>query len=693
MNDNSYQRINSALEKAQDHISKKEFKQAAMILKKLNEQYPKNIKIISASKQFNKAVKQERIQKLQDEAVLMMSKGAEEQAQYKLRQILEIDPSRTDLKDSLKKTHSEIMKDHHKLAARNRFIGSCLKNLFFLGLIAGGILLTIAIKTNFNLGKAEEFIEEKNYKQAKTYLNKSKLFFQNKKASLDKEIEDQVSQLIYEAENHISDKQFDRAISLLEIAKPGIDDPNVISLKIEKVKVEKENWKNYLAQKLKERNYALEVKQKCQDSYLSATEIKADIEAKNQWLVAKKLFENAQNAFSKEDYVSAAKFWDQSSIEFEKSKQLTQKIVATKNSKALCVQEKINVEGLLFDYFIDEFNKIALIEQEAQQLFANSQFELAASSWDQARKSYQDLLTEITQSTEYQKKLLMLERWKELNHGLVEDDVIKILGIPKYIHCSSDKAKWYYQEIPAIEIKGGKQVCIEPVDGYVEFKPLDIEEIHRRLVEARYAALNDANDSYTNAVIRENNRHESKERNIRRRNYSESSERTEDELKETKRHENRLEREKRTHLNLIAKINKRYNTKIRILLEGLATRSPNFLVSNWKTPDKMNLLQLHQAPDKIDYKPEEKWQIENHWRALKFNLEADDVHRALGMPATKKILGNEIIEYYDNQKYGFVVFSKRSNGRYLLEKWNEPLWIELKQELQISDTELANQVD
>ena len=107
----SQPQIDQIVKKVQSFLQEKDYKKAAETIKKGLYANPNQKTLLDLYSNLKEQYKNEKIQKLQEEAVMFMSTGAEDKAQHRLRQILQLDPSRTDLKHSLKnRFHKEKLR-------------------------------------------------------------------------------------------------------------------------------------------------------------------------------------------------------------------------------------------------------------------------------------------------------------------------------------------------------------------------------------------------------------------------------------------------------------------------------------------------------------------------------------------------------------------------------------------------------
>ena len=173
--------INLILKKASSFLQEKNYKQASAIVEKGLETYPNQKDLLNLFGEIKKQHKNEKIQKLQEEAVMFMSTGDEDKAQHRLRQISELDPSRTDLKQSFKKTRSEIAGEYNERVKRMEL--TRLGSLVFLTIAV--ILCSIALwawwSNDRYLKKSEKFIASGELYNARQELKKCGWFLAGEK--------------------------------------------------------------------------------------------------------------------------------------------------------------------------------------------------------------------------------------------------------------------------------------------------------------------------------------------------------------------------------------------------------------------------------------------------------------------------------------------------------------------------------
>ena len=94
-------RIGVIIEDANRHLAAKDYQQATDAVKRELATYPNEKILLDKLADIEKQYKEARIEELQHEAILLIQTGSQEEAQKRLREILRLDPKRTDLLDSL----------------------------------------------------------------------------------------------------------------------------------------------------------------------------------------------------------------------------------------------------------------------------------------------------------------------------------------------------------------------------------------------------------------------------------------------------------------------------------------------------------------------------------------------------------------------------------------------------------------
>ena len=206
---------------------------AAKSLKAALEHYPDNKKLNDLLSQLRLKVRDNKIRKLENEAMSLIHKGAEEAGQKKLREILKLDPSRTDLKGSLRKLRSESQEDYYSNMRKDYVKKICLYvALAILFVVTTSI--SVAIYGNRKqIKNAMEHIDSKNYEYAILELDKCGWFMAGEKSDLFDQILTIKDAFTEEAEDYAGKKEYAKAIQLLQAASKASIYPNEFIEEIE----------------------------------------------------------------------------------------------------------------------------------------------------------------------------------------------------------------------------------------------------------------------------------------------------------------------------------------------------------------------------------------------------------------------------------------------------------------------------
>ena len=106
--------VRGILQKAVQFCKEGKHLQAAQLLKKGLEIYPGQKEFLTLLGRLRGKINKQRIESLEKEALILIQSGDVDEAQIKFRQILEIDPTRTDLQHSIEKTSKESRDEINK---------------------------------------------------------------------------------------------------------------------------------------------------------------------------------------------------------------------------------------------------------------------------------------------------------------------------------------------------------------------------------------------------------------------------------------------------------------------------------------------------------------------------------------------------------------------------------------------------
>jgi|GEM_PF-1965586 len=736
--------IDQIVKNAQLFLQEKNYKKAAETVKYGLEIYPNQEKLLNLSSNIKNQYKNEKIKQLQEEAVMFMSTGAEDKAQDRLRQILQLDPSRTDLKHSLKKNRSKSAKEYDHRVKKIELIRFGSFIFFIIAVILCSVALWAWWSNDKCLKKSEKFIASGNLYDARQELKKCGWFLAGQKQKIDKELQSAINELINQAAHLAELKDFQKAKEYLEIAASVVENRSEIKEQIIKYDQLEQQWKEELAkqqieqekQKIEQEKQrvlsekALIAKTVFQKALERSIENKADIEAKDTLEIAKNKAITAENLFSQNQFASAEKEWlsaaEQCQTALKVADEAREKAktdrTATLAFKIKCDQtaesaSKINAPAEASEIW-QEAEKI---HNSAEQNFAQNNLDAAGQLWEQAAGKYDEARQSAMQSPNYKKALLMQKKWLHLKKGLNEEEIRLILGSPKCIQAASDHCIWYYQRTPtASKIDEESYTCSLPQCGYIRFEPLSIdifieenEKAHQEFIDEeqktniKYLADMDKEIQDENSVyLKERLRIETAEidpklryrYSIRHQGGGEKSYvfqtwqyRNEALMAEDKRHNNHLQRiynliakEDQKHQNRVEKLSKDLQTNKDNLTNGLFPRGLRYIVSDWKLPSQDDLIKLlgSEETKKQIIKPPHKWQMLVKWKSLRLNIKEEEAFSILGPPnKTLSEPGKKIYCYGKMAEYGSLMFEECTDSFRRLRYWKEPLWDHIEQEL------------
>jgi hypothetical protein len=722
--------IDQIIEKARLFIREKDYIKAAEIVKNGLAAYPNQKKLLNLYSEIKNYYKNEKIRKLEEQAVMFMSTGAEDKAQHIFRQILELDPSRTDLQHSLKKTRSEIAEEYNERVTRMELTHSGLLVLLAIIVIFTPIAFWAWWSNNKCLQKSEEYIASGYPCDARQELKKCGWFLAGKKHKINKEIQSAVDDLINQAGHLAESKDFRKAKECLRNAAGAAENSSEIEELIKKYDLLEQQWNEELAkQKIEQEKQrvlsekALVAKNEFQKALDQLLENKAEIDTKDAIEIAKNKAEAAENLYVQKQFASAEKQWFSATEQCQKTLKAVEEAKTHKTAalalKLKCDQaaesaSKINAPTEAAEIW-QEAEKI---HNSAEQNFTQNNLDTAGQLWEQAANKYDEARQIAMQSPSYKKALLIQNKWLHLKQGLSEGDIRNMLGDPKCIQADSDHCIWYFQRTPTVsKIDEANFACVLPQCGYVRFETLGIDVIIQRSKETYQKSTDEEKKMHDNCIAgldkqtqEENERHSSFKYSPLTtpgsgRSYTSQDRRTNDSRQsnayqaEDQRHSNQLQsinnsiaKENQRHPAQIEKLTKDLQTKIDNLVSGLSPRELHYVVSDWKLPDQNDLVCLLKSEETNEHsiKPPHKWQMPVKWRSLRLNIKEDEAFAILGPPNKKLSEPGKIIYCYGKMaEYGSLIFEECTDSFRRLRHWQEPLWDhvtqELKSENQLSD--------
>jgi len=714
--------IDQIIEKARQYLQEKDYKYSAALVKNALEAYPKNKKLSELYSQIKNQYKEEKIQKLQEEAIMFMQTGAEDQAQIRLRQILQLDPTRTELVESLRTTRSESSAMYHKRMKHAELIHAILRVVLISFTILAIFCWWAGWNNNRHLKKAEKLIVAGDLYGAKQSFEKCGWFWASKRHKIDNDLQAAVNSLMEQGRNCIKLKNFAEAISYFERAELAAKDVAAVKQQIEDCRRDEKLWQEESArlelEKERQRvlsDKALAAKEEFSRTFADALENKADVDAKALLEDCNSMAVEAEKLFVQDNFeLSSGKWVEATSLCQEAiriAKEINRNREGALTEKLKCNQLAETAKKMRADAILpDVLQQGQESYKSAEKYFSETNFEKAKQDWLLAAGKFGEAIQAAMQSPDFKKATLMSKRWSILKPGMADSDIRQLLGSPKRIQAASDGSIWYYQSIPcSMEVGQNSYKCVDVAAGYIRFTILsheaiaeEIQKIYQKYISDEHNGHEDILASKEKEKREEESRHSNNDRNISnskidvkgrtRDSYSSSSDREAARSREMRRHKDKLaliansiDGENQRHTIKISEYENARQTKLNNLTNGLLPRDVRYVVSDWIVPDQTDIVSLLSV-DEVDsnsIKPTCKWHFPIKWKSLNLNIREDDVRTALGMPETMSSDGNRIIYTYGNvAEYGVLIFETRIDSSKRLSYWKEPLWSQVRYDLQ-----------
>jgi hypothetical protein len=706
-------------QKVRPLIEQREYKKAVDILKSGFQQYPNQKEFATLYSEIKSKYKKEKIQKLQEQAIIFLRSGAEDKAQEIFREIYKLDPTRTDLKDSFRKTRKEVVQEYNKQVFKNELVSSCIKVCIVAFLIIVIISIIMWYGNKKHLDKSLTYISSGILYEARQELNKCGKLFAGRKTEVSHALQNEIEKLISQAKKEIEQKNFGEAKRLFSEACKGAKDDSSIREEIKKCEQLEQAWIQELAKQEQLKilsDKALAAKNDFELIFNSLNS-NSETEVRSILETAKNKSREAENLFAQNEFEGAEKQWRLAADDCKKAEVIAQEIINKRNNiliyKSICDGiiergKKINAH-IVTNGIWGDGEKIA---NRAKQNFDDNKIDEAGQLWQQATKKFNEAIERTKQDPNYIKALTYTKKWNLLKQGFTEENIRAYLGKPKYIQTDSDKSTWYYQTIPAI-IKNadGNYDSSFPNCGYIAFATMSVQVLIDRNNEAYYKQVDDENDLHEKTIEELNNKikNERTSHSTYRQpspqilNPTYSDKRVPPHVREQHiyykngtpgydRHANQSEylinakqKENERHEQRLLKLAKENDAKIFDLTNGISPREPKYVVAEWKMPDAEYLACFMNADvnEEKGVKPDLKWQMPVKWRTLKLNIREQDASTLLGEPEEKiNEVGRILYRYGKMGEYGILVFEICPDSINRLRYWKEPLWAYVKQEFQ-----------
>lgn len=661
---------------------------AAMLLKRTLERYPENTKLRKYLKQLKLLVKKKKIKKLEKEAILLMQSGAEDQAQKIFRQIYELDPTRTDLKDSLKKTRGEVRSEYNRKEDKRETI----KRYCVAALIASILLIMIFALPYYSNGRhikrALRNIDDKNYIKAKSALDECGWFMAIGKTGLYDELKSYELETKEQAADLFEEQKYKEAISRLKSAQKISANRDDYTLLIEEYSDLYKKQQDQIVEEKRRIKKAKEsarfAERECRSAKAIAERKEARQEAVDICIKADDKVESAMELYEAEKYSEAQAVWMTAKEFYDKAVEVTQKTIALRNATEVLRNAADEVKNYFDNCMTAAYAANAQVEakedcesaesigKEAQQFYAQNDYSAAADKWQEAADLFNTAKETAFESPSYNNAILITRKWGKLETGMAEKEVKAILKSPNCSIISSDSGTWYYQYRPKLkEDKRGGENFVEAKCGFVKFKTIGVQELAARLKDSLRKKVEKVKSTFArskNHLRRVEGVLFSQTGIDKRRRYEGGNGyRSDEELRSTELQKKRLDN-----------IYKSHEKKKKALLDGLAARKPIYIVSKWSKPDLDNIAELVNKPERnhdISFKPDKRWQVPVNWKKLKLNITDKKVHTILGEPDKTEFKGGgSVLSYGSVKGFGKIILRNRSDSSSRLDYWKEPFW-------------------
>lgn len=635
-------------------------KVAIEILKRGREKHPENKKLLSLSKQIKQKLIAKQIHKLENEAVMLMAKGATDDAQKALRKIIRLDPSRTDLKHSHRNLKSENNEEYDKALRKDSII-----RFYYLGGIAAfAVIVILCLGMSWDnrkhIKKAKEYIGYKSYSSAVEEINECGWLMAKGKSDLKIQLRLIVDKLYDESKNLAEKEQYESAIKLLETASNASFNPTEFDDIIASYKQLNQKIIDRLAKEA-EADEAMRsagnAKKLCDAAFNKAKQVNAHVYSTELFEAAERMSSEAQKHLDAKDFARAERRWLNAGQEFNKASSAAiffeQEMGLAIAARDKCISMRKNTFGANAEI------EAADLCKEANDKFGMAvkyvearEFDKASEAWQDSEGIYNEALLSARQSDSYKESLERIRKWNRLEIGMLIFRASTITGKPKYVSRASDNCIQYFQDLPVYTVdKNGKGIVIEPVSGFVSLKNIGLQVVLDRVKLKCDTAYKKENKRY---------------------NYELN-------LYKDQHHGRRVPSSiKSNHDDQMKAIDNNYKIQKNNLIRGIIPTKPVYVVSHWSAPEAdgvRSLLGLDGLPEKVELESGPKWQSRNQWGKLKVNLPQHNAMLLLGDPITSESSSNETVTRYGSVvDFAVLTFVMRHDGVPRLHHWKEPFW-------------------
>ena len=534
-------------------------RKAAMLLTKSLERYPENAKLRKYLNQLKLLVKQKKIKRLENEAMSLMQNGGEDQAQEKFRQILELDPTRTDLKHSLKQSRGESRTEYIKKEYKREKTKQTL-----IIAISVSVIVTVgcSIPYVFNgkhIKDAREFIVSKNYYKAKLELDQCGWFMALGKTDLLEKVKSYELQSKEQAASLFEKEEYKEALSLLKAAQKVSANSDEYALLVEDYNDAYTYQQEQIAKEQKRiqksKASAISAKRDRESAVANADRKNARQEAADICAQADDESESAIAHYEAEKYYEAQAAWTTATHLYDKAGDVAQKTIALRNEAdeakkhcKSCMTAAYTANGQVEAK--EDCERGESLSKEAEGLYAQNAYSDAIEKWQQAAELF-DAAKEIAfESPSFKNAILITRKWSRLEAGMSEKEVRGLLKSPHCTQVCSDNPTWYYQYKPKLVDNGRGGVRIKEAKcGFVKFRTVSVQEIAGRMDKKYQKTV----EQVTSAFNRSNNRLRRREdelhqnTGVKRWPGSRPGGRSGDEVRSTERHQRKLDTMHKSH--------------------------------------------------------------------------------------------------------------------------------------------------
>jgi hypothetical protein len=665
------QQIDAICRNIVQQLKQGQSKQAIASLKRALERYPDNAQLRGLHTQIQQKVKASKIKKLEYEAMVLIQKGAESEGQKKLREIYQMDPSRTDLKDAVEKKLREESRDDFHATMRK----DSVRQLCFT--IIGSVVFIVAVtgwSNQRHLKNAREHIDNGAYQQAVIELNDCGWLMAGQKPQLRAELEDIEKNARTQAENFAETKNYTQAVKLMQKASQASQFPEDYDETIQNLQNLKRSEEKALAA-------AVKSQRNCQAALNRAQTSKAETDAASLWEQAKTVSEEAERLLAAEEYAQANETWLKSIELFENAGKTAVRVQADRadanTARQKCGQKRIAAQKMNAPIEASaQWAQASEMAAAAENQFRQRDYAAAGQTWNESSEMFETAIEVSRRSPSYLAAIEKISKWKELHLAMSEKAVTSLLGEPLCRIAESGRCVLYYQELPKpAENTGFASGTVEPPAGSILFENKGLE-----------FAVENARLAHEKELAAENRRYEADLK--RHQKLTQESTRIPGQQNPRARTRNTQDAEQAIyaeHQERLQKISTEYAMVQKNLAEGVTPINPVYLSADWVVPEPNNIVALLVTVPLIPATPAEKWQSPENWQKLKQNMEYKYVENLLGSLLGMGTASDKTFQFGNVPGFGQLHFVRGKDGQPRLTNWKEPFWPAEANPLKVAD--------